>query len=92
MKAQLLNTSDIVSPLDLAPPSKRLMKWKEIGGVDELFRLPGNPILSPNLSGVIKILFLFNIFFHNKIQIHVLYNKYFIYIDIWEEFEYQNCR
>lgn len=62
MKAQLSNTGDIVSSLDLAPPSKRLMYWKEIGGVEKLFYLPGNPILSTNLTGVIKILFTFNIF------------------------------
>lgn len=53
MKAQLSNTGDIVSSLDLAPPSKRLMYWKEIGGVEKLFYLPGNPILSTNLTGVI---------------------------------------
>ena len=28
MKAQLANTSDIITTLDLAPPTKRLMNWK----------------------------------------------------------------
>ena len=27
--------------LDLAPPTKRLMHWKETGGVEKLFALPG---------------------------------------------------
>lgn len=50
MKAQLSDTSDIVTTLDLAPPTKRLMHWKETGGVEKLFALPGRPILSRGLS------------------------------------------
>ena len=41
MKAQLSDTADIVTSLDLAPPTKRLMHWKETGGVEKLFALPG---------------------------------------------------
>ncbi|XP_046688884.1 double-strand-break repair protein rad21 homolog [Homalodisca vitripennis] len=44
MKAQLSDTSDIVTTLDLAPPTKRLMHWKETGGVEKLFALPGRNI------------------------------------------------
>lgn len=44
MKAQLSDTSDIITTLDLAPPTKRLMHWKETGGVEKLFALPGRPI------------------------------------------------
>ncbi|XP_071450868.1 double-strand-break repair protein rad21 homolog [Hetaerina americana] len=44
MKAQLSDTSDIVTTLDLAPPTKRLMHWKETGGVEKLYALPGRPI------------------------------------------------
>ncbi|XP_061393794.1 double-strand-break repair protein rad21 homolog [Musca vetustissima] len=44
MKAQLANTSDIVTILDLAPPTKRLMYWKETGGVEKLFSLPSRMI------------------------------------------------
>ena len=40
MKVQLSDSSDIVTTLDIAPPTKRLMHWKETGGVDELFNLP----------------------------------------------------
>ncbi|CAK1579217.1 unnamed protein product [Parnassius mnemosyne] len=46
MKNQLSNTSDIVTTLDLAPPTKRLMHWKETGGVEKLFSLPARPIPS----------------------------------------------
>ena len=44
MKAQLSDTSDIVTTLDLAPPTKRLMHWKETGGVEKLFALPASSI------------------------------------------------
>ncbi|XP_014208910.1 double-strand-break repair protein rad21 homolog isoform X2 [Copidosoma floridanum] len=44
MKAQLSDTSDIVTTLDLAPPTKRLMHWKETGGVEKLFALPARSI------------------------------------------------
>uniref|UniRef100_A0A1B6CP11 Rad21/Rec8-like protein N-terminal domain-containing protein n=1 Tax=Clastoptera arizonana TaxID=38151 RepID=A0A1B6CP11_9HEMI len=44
MKSQLSDTSDIVTTLDLAPPTKRLMHWKETGGVEKLFALPGRNI------------------------------------------------
>lgn len=44
MKSQLSDTSDIVTTLDLAPPTRRLMHWKETGGVEKLFALPGRPI------------------------------------------------
>ncbi|ESO83211.1 hypothetical protein LOTGIDRAFT_133906 [Lottia gigantea] len=46
MKLQLSVTSDIVTTLDLAPPTKKLMHWKETGGVEKLFALPGRPIIS----------------------------------------------
>ena len=46
MKAQLSDTQDIVTTLDLAPPTKRLMHWKETGGVEKLFALPGKPLNS----------------------------------------------
>lgn len=50
MKSQLADTSDIVTTLDLAPPTKRLMHWKETGGVEKLFALPARPIPSKTLS------------------------------------------
>ena len=44
MKAQLSDSADIVTTLDIAPPTKRLMHWKETGGVEELFSLPGRTL------------------------------------------------
>lgn len=49
MKAQLSDTQDIVTTLDLAPPTKRLMHWKETGGVEKLFALPGRTLNARNI-------------------------------------------
>ena len=46
MKGQLSDTGDIVTTLDLAPPTERLMHWKETGGVEKLFALPGRLLQS----------------------------------------------
>ena len=40
MREQLKDFNDIITTLDMAPPTKRLMQWKEMGGVDKLFALP----------------------------------------------------
>ena len=40
MKKSLLDTSDIVRALDMAPPTKKLMMWAEMGGVMKLFTMP----------------------------------------------------
>ncbi|KAE8746795.1 hypothetical protein FOCC_FOCC006543 [Frankliniella occidentalis] len=50
MKSQLSDTTDIVTTLDLAPPTKRLMHWKETGGVEKLFALPGRLLPARILS------------------------------------------
>lgn len=52
MKSQLANTSDIITTLDLAPPTKRLMYWKETGGVEKLFALPSRDIPARDVSKV----------------------------------------
>lgn len=46
MKLQMEDTSDITTQLELAPPTKKLMHWKETGSVDKLFTLPGRAIPS----------------------------------------------
>lgn len=46
MKLQLSDCTDIVTSLDLAPPTKKLMLWKETGGVEKIFVLPGRPFIS----------------------------------------------
>ena len=52
MKLQLSDTSDIVTTLDLAPPTKKLMHWKETGGVEKLFAFSGKPIVSRTIVKV----------------------------------------
>lgn len=49
MKAQLSDSADIVTTLDIAPPTKRLMHWKETGGVEELFSLPARTLGARNI-------------------------------------------
>merc|ERR1719270_2079292 len=49
MKAQLSDSSDFVTTLDIAPPTKRLMHWKETGGVEELFNLPGRKLFAKHV-------------------------------------------
>ncbi|XP_072266815.1 double-strand-break repair protein rad21 homolog [Pyxicephalus adspersus] len=49
IRAQLSDYSDIVTTLDLAPPTKKLMMWKETGGVEKLFSLPAQPLWNPRL-------------------------------------------
>jgi len=44
MRAQLRRVADLVVPLELAPPTKRLMEWKDVGGVEKLMILPGRHI------------------------------------------------
>ena len=61
IKAQLKDTSDIVTTLDLAPPTKKLMLWKETGGAEKLFSLPGRqlsskPILKVNFCDTLAVI------------------------------------
>ena len=44
MKVQYSNTQDIITTLDLAPPTKKLMQWKETGALEKLFRMSGKLI------------------------------------------------
>ncbi|GIY24655.1 double-strand-break repair protein rad21 homolog [Caerostris darwini] len=51
---QLEDFSDIVVPLDLAPPSKRLMNLKEIGGAEKLLCQSGHKISSTTVQKLFK--------------------------------------
>ena len=46
IKSQLSDTSDIVTPATLAPPTKRRMKLKITSTVEKLFALPGTEVLA----------------------------------------------
>uniref|UniRef100_A0A674AAY9 RAD21 cohesin complex component b n=1 Tax=Salmo trutta TaxID=8032 RepID=A0A674AAY9_SALTR len=52
IRAQLSDYSDIVTTLDLAPPTKKLMMWKEMGGVEKLFSLAAQPLWNSRLLKV----------------------------------------
>ena len=41
MKSRLIDTCDIVTMLEIAPPTRRLMQWKESGALEKLFSMPG---------------------------------------------------
>uniref|UniRef100_A0A915CRD9 Double-strand-break repair protein rad21 n=1 Tax=Ditylenchus dipsaci TaxID=166011 RepID=A0A915CRD9_9BILA len=49
--ANMANYSDTIQPLDLAPPTKQLMRLKESGATEKLFSMPGcaNAILDPQI-------------------------------------------
>lgn len=60
IRAQLSDYSDIVTTLDLAPPTKKLMMWKETGGVEKLFSLPAQPLWNARLLKVSYFYMLIN--------------------------------
>lgn len=49
IKSQLADTTDIVTPATLAPPTKRRMKLKITSTVEKLFALPGLEILASSI-------------------------------------------
>jgi hypothetical protein len=53
----LLCFSDTIQPLDLAPPTKQLMRLKESGATEKLFSMPGcaNAILDPQILRVNRL-------------------------------------
>ncbi|XP_022526351.2 double-strand-break repair protein rad21-like protein 1 isoform X1 [Astyanax mexicanus] len=53
IRAQLANTSDILTSLDIAPPTRQLMDWKEKGGVDYLFSHFCVPVIHTGLQKLI---------------------------------------
>lgn len=52
IKAQLADYNDLLTPLDIAPPTRQLMDWKENGGVDYLFSHFCTPVMDSNLQKV----------------------------------------
>ncbi|KAG1664790.1 Double-strand-break repair protein rad21 [Nymphon striatum] len=65
IKSQLSDTTDIVTMWDLAPRPKLLTPWKESGGVEKLFALPGHNIGSKHLSK----------FFHSHLTTNCVENQ-----------------
>lgn len=48
----LSDYSDLVAPLDMAPPTVQLMHWKESGGADKLFSRPCSTPIDPQINEV----------------------------------------
>ncbi|XP_068180324.1 double-strand-break repair protein rad21-like protein 1 [Antennarius striatus] len=61
IREQFSAWSDLVAPMDMAPPTLQLMQWKESGSADKLMMQPCSSIAAPQ----IKELFAKNIF-HGK--------------------------
>ncbi|GMT05500.1 hypothetical protein PENTCL1PPCAC_27674, partial [Pristionchus entomophagus] len=45
MKQNMAEYGDTLQPLDLAPPTRKLMRLKESGNVEKLFHLPGSSLV-----------------------------------------------
>ncbi|XP_019962316.2 double-strand-break repair protein rad21-like protein 1 isoform X1 [Paralichthys olivaceus] len=50
IREQLLDYSDLIAPLDMAPPTVQLMQWKERGGADKLFAQTCSTIVTPQIK------------------------------------------
>lgn len=52
IREQLADTSDLLTTLEIAPPTQQLMEWKANGGVKQLFSCFCLPVLHPDLKKV----------------------------------------
>ncbi|XP_062421816.1 double-strand-break repair protein rad21-like protein 1 [Pungitius pungitius] len=50
IRRQLLDDSDLLAPLDMAPPTVQLMQWKESGSADKLFTRPCSNVAAPQIK------------------------------------------
>ncbi|KAM7411427.1 hypothetical protein PAMA_021426 [Pampus argenteus] len=50
IREQLADYSDLVALLDMAPPTRHLMQWKESGGADKLFAQPCCTIVTSQIK------------------------------------------
>ncbi|KAF7661090.1 hypothetical protein LDENG_00269880 [Lucifuga dentata] len=50
IRDQLDDFSDVVAPLDIAPPTRLLMQWKEKGGVQTLFGQLCSTAIAPHIN------------------------------------------
>ncbi|XP_012731020.2 double-strand-break repair protein rad21-like protein 1 isoform X2 [Fundulus heteroclitus] len=49
IKDQISDYSDLLAPLNMAPPTVQLMRWKESGGADKLFSKPCCTVVNPQI-------------------------------------------
>nr|XP_026651793.1 double-strand-break repair protein rad21-like protein 1 isoform X4 [Zonotrichia albicollis] len=59
---QLSNSSDLLATLDLAPPTKKTMMWKDWGGVDKLLSHSSVPMIDAQLQKLFEKCFKTDIF------------------------------
>lgn len=52
LRGQISDFSDLVVTVDLAPPTRQLMLWKECGAADKLFAQPCSTVLAPQINEV----------------------------------------
>ncbi|KAJ1122887.1 hypothetical protein NDU88_001360 [Pleurodeles waltl] len=52
MKKQLTDFHDTITCVDIAPPTRKLMIWKEIGGVESLLSRPSESLIHAKLQRV----------------------------------------
>lgn len=52
IRNQLSDYSDLITTLDMAPPTVQLMQWKESGGVDKLFAQPCSTVVPAQIKEV----------------------------------------
>lgn len=76
IRAQLSDYSDIVTTLDLAPPTKKLMMWKETGGVEKLFSLPAQPLWNARL---LKVSYLYMLLFNCSGKLNCAVNPIYVF-------------
>ncbi|KAM4736737.1 double-strand-break repair protein rad21-like protein 1 [Anableps anableps] len=50
IREQISDYSDLIAPLDMAPPTVQLMQWKESGGADKLLSKPCSALLNPQIK------------------------------------------
>ncbi|XP_049922219.1 double-strand-break repair protein rad21-like protein 1 [Epinephelus moara] len=50
IQKQLFDYSDLIAPLDMAPPTLQLMQWKESGSADKLFTQPCSTVATPQIK------------------------------------------
>lgn len=67
IRNQLSDYSDLVTMLDMAPPTVQLMQWKESGGVDKLFAQPCSTVVAAQIKEVKRSTILSNFgLYHNN--------------------------
>ncbi|XP_075438252.1 double-strand-break repair protein rad21-like protein 1 isoform X2 [Ascaphus truei] len=49
MRQQLMDFTDTVTSVDIAPPTRKLMQWKEMGGIEWLLSNPSQPLINSDL-------------------------------------------